>query len=156
ILNGGVDLRIISELGAWGSKGHQGPEFIVLDDGQIKSIADLKGKVVAVSARGSGFHYAMLANLKKAGLEDKKDFTIVEARLPAMEAMLREKKVDMVIGTIPFLTQMRAKGNVRTLFKPEDAMGDVQSLLNVARTEFLAQNRAAVTDFLEDYLIGLR
>jgi sulfonate transport system substrate-binding protein len=156
ILNGGVDLKVISELGAWGSKGHQGPEFIVLDDGPIKSIADLKGKVIAVSARGSGFHYAMLANLKKAGLEDKRDFTIVEARLPAMEAMLREKKVDMVIGTIPFLAQMRAKGNVRTLFKPEDAMGDVQSLLNVARTEFLAQHRAEVTDFLEDYLIGLR
>jgi len=156
ILNGGIDLKVINDLGMWGSKGHQGPEFMVLTDSGINSINDLKGKVLATSARGSGFHYAMLANLKKAGLTDKKDFTVVEVRIPAMEAALREKKVDLIIGTPPFLYIMEKKGGVKRLFKPEDEMGDVQSLLNVARSDFLKENRAAVVDFLEDYVTALR
>ncbi len=155
IQNGGLDIKVISDLGGWGSKGHRGPEYVVLSDSPIKTLADLKGKVLATSARGSGFHYAMVANLKKAGLSDKTDFTIVEVRLPAMEATLREKKVDLITATAPFLQIAEAKGGLRTLFKPEDAMGDVQSLLNVARSDFLKDNRAAVVDFLEDYIIAL-
>ncbi len=155
ILNGGIDIKVINELGRWGSEGHQGPVFMVLDDSPIKSVKDLKGKILSTSAKGSGFHYAMLANLKKAGLSDKKDFTVVEVRIPAMEAALRQKKVDLIIGTPPFLYIMEKKGGVRRLFKPEEAMGDVQSLLNVARTEFLKKNPKVVVDFLEDYLIAL-
>ncbi len=155
ILNGNIDIKVINELGRWGSEGHQGPVFLVLDDGPIKSVKDLKGKILATSAKGSGFHYAMLANLKKVGLSDKKDFTVVEVRIPAMEAALRQKKVDLIIGTPPFLYITEKKGGVRRLFKPEEAMGDVQSLMNVARTEFLKKHPDVVVDFLEDYLIAL-
>jgi len=156
IQNGGIDLKVINDLGGWSSKGYQGPEYLVLDDSPIKSITDLKGKVLATSAKGSGFHYAMLANLKKAGLSDKTDFTVVEVRLPAMEAALREKKVDLITATAPFLQIAKAKGGVRSLFKPEDAMGDVQSLVNVATASFLKKHGDVVVDFLEDYIIALQ
>lgn len=155
IASGGLDIKVISDVGAWSSKGHKGPEFVVLEDSGIKSISDLKGKILATSARGTGFHFAMEANLRKAGLQEKRDYTVVEARIPAMEAMLRQKKADLVIGIVPFIHQMEKKGNIRSLFKPEDAMGDVQSLVNVARTEFLTKNREAVIDFLEDYVAAL-
>ncbi|MBI5112265.1 MAG: ABC transporter substrate-binding protein [Rhodovulum sp.] len=156
ILNGGLDLKVIADVAGWSSKGHQGPEYLVRADSGIATLADLRGKVLATSARGSGFHYAMLANLKKAGLVEKTDFTVVEVRLPAMEATLREKKVDLVTATPPFLQTMERNGGVRRLFRPEDAMGEVQSLVHVARAEFLREQRAAVVDFLEDSIRALR
>ena len=156
IINGGLDIKIISDVSGWAAEGHQGPEYIVREDSPIKSLADLKGKVLATNALGSGFHYAMVAALKKIGLREKADYTVVEVRLPAMEATLREGRVDLATAMPPFLYAMENRGGVRRLFKPEDAMGDVQSLVNVGRTEFLRENRAAVVDFLEDYLISLR
>ncbi len=156
IINGGLDIKIISGLAAWGSKGHQGPEYVVLDKSPIKTLTDLKGKVLAVPARGTGFHYAMVSNLKKAGLTENKDYTVVEVRVPGMGAALKSGKVDLATAVPPFLYAMEKDIGVRRLFKPEDAMGDVQSIFNIGRTEFLNNNKAAVTDFMEDYLIALR
>lgn len=156
LINGGLDLKVISDVSGWASGGHQGPEYVVREDSPIKSLPDLKGKVLATNALGSGFHYAMVAALKKVGLREKADYTVVEVRLPAMEATLREGRVDLATAMAPFLYAMESRGGVRRLFKPEDAMGDVQSLINVGRTEFLRENRAAVVDFLEDYVTALR
>jgi hypothetical protein len=43
-------------------------------------VADLKGKVVATNAAGSAVDIASRYMLKKGGLEDKRDYTTVEAR----------------------------------------------------------------------------
>lgn len=156
IINGNLDMKVISDVAGWGSKGHQGPEMVVLADSPIKSAADLKGKVLAVTAKGTGFHYALLANLRKAGLKENTDFTVVEVRIPAMDAALREGRVHLITTVPPFLYISEKKGGVRRLFRPEDAMGDVQSLVNVGRTDFLRKNSAAMVDFMEDYLIALK
>ena len=84
IINGGLDIKIISGLAQWRSKGHQGPEYVVLADSPIRKLTDLKGKVLAVPARGTGLHYAMVANLIKAGLNEEKDYTMVGVRVPGM------------------------------------------------------------------------
>ena len=156
IINGGLDIKIISGLAQWSSKGHQGPEYVVLADSPIRKLTDLKGKVLAVPARGTGFHYAMVANLKKAGLTEEKDYTVVEVRVPGMGAALKSRRADLVTAVPPFLYLMEKKIGIRRLFKPEDAMGVVQSIFNIGRTEFLNKHGAAVTDFMEDYLIGLK
>lgn len=155
IMNGGIDLKVISDVSSWGSHGYQGPEMVVKSDSGINSVADLKGKVLAVTAKGTGFHYALLANLRKAGLQQN-DVTIVEVGIAAMDAALREGRVDLITTAAPFLFQSEQKGGVKRLFKPEDAMGDVQSLVLVASANILKKNPQAVTDFLEDYIIGLR
>ena len=36
------------------------------------------------------------AMLRKHGLEDKRDYTVIEAPFPTMQAMLAEKKADLV------------------------------------------------------------
>ena len=71
---------------------------MVLNDGPIKKVEDLKGKVIATNAVGSAVDVAMRAMLRKYGLEDKRDYTVVEAPFPTMRAMLAEKKVDLVPG----------------------------------------------------------
>ena len=54
------------------------------------------------NAAGSAVDVAMRAMLRKFGLEDKRDYTIVECAVPTMRAMLAEKKVDMIPAVVPF------------------------------------------------------
>lgn len=155
ILNGGIDMKVISDITRWGSQGHQSVEMIVKSDSGINSVADLKGKIVAVTAKGTGFHYALLAHLRKAGLKTN-DVTIVEVGRAAMDAALREGRVHMIVSAAPFLFETERKGGVKRLGTPEDVMGEVQAIVLVGNTNFLKKNSAAVQDFLEDYIIGLR
>lgn len=155
IINGGLDLKVIADISMWGSRGHQGPEMVVKAGSGINSIPDLKGKILAVTAKGTGFHYALLAGLRKAGLKAD-DVTIVEVGIAAMDAALRENRVHLITTVPPFLYQTEAKGGVKRLFKPEDAMGDVQSLVLVGSTPFLKKNSEVMKDFMEDYIIALR
>jgi NitT/TauT family transport system substrate-binding protein len=156
VLNARLDIKVVSDLAQWGANGHQGPVYMVLADSGIKTPADLKGKVLATNGRGGGLHTAMVAMLKKAGLKENEDYTVVEVRFPAMEATLRSKQADLITVLQPFLFDIKAKGGTRDLFKPEDSMGTVQALVNVGRTEFLKANREVLVDFFEDYLRALR
>jgi NitT/TauT family transport system substrate-binding protein len=155
IINGGLDIKVISDITKWGSHGHQSVEMIVKADSGINSAADLKGKVLAVTAKGTGFHYALLAHLRKAGLKPS-DYTIAEVGRPAMDPALREGRVDLIVTAAPFLFVTEKKGGVKRLFTPEDAMGEVQSLVMVGRTSFLKEHPDVIKDFLEDYILGLR
>ena len=156
ILNAKLDLKVVSDLAQWGVPGYQGPVYMVLEDSGIKTPADLKGKTLAVNVLGAGVHYALTAMMRKTGLKEKADYTVVEVRFPAMEATLREKKVDLISILPPFYYEAKARGGVRDLFTAGDAMGRIQALFNVARGDFLKANRAAVADFFEDYLRALR
>ena len=51
-------------------------------------------------AAGSAVDVAMRAMLRKNGLEDKRDYTVVEAPFPAMRAMLADKKVEVTEAEI--------------------------------------------------------
>jgi sulfonate transport system substrate-binding protein len=94
--------------------------------------------------------------LKKAGLEDKRDYTTVEAPLPTMKAMLMEKKADLIPAVLPFSLDPELRKVSRTLFTGRDAVGITQfSTLN-ARRSFISKNRAAMVDFMEDSLRIIR
>src|SRR5260370_23527292 len=94
IQNAGMDdLRVIADEFQDGNVGFYSNEFMVLADGPIKKIEDLKGKAVATNAAGSAVDIPMRAMLRKHGLADKRDYTIVEAPFPTMPAILAENKV---------------------------------------------------------------
>jgi NitT/TauT family transport system substrate-binding protein len=94
----------------------------------------------------------MRAMLRKYGLEDKRDYTVVEAPFPTMRAMLAEKKVDLVPMVRPFSADPELRKIGRTLFDTKDAVGVSQFSIWVARKSFIDKNRAALTDFMEDSL----
>lgn len=153
IQNAGLeDLRIISDEFQDGVPGYHTNEFMVLTDGPIKSVADLKGKVVATNAAGSAVDIAMRAMLKKHGLEDKRDYTVVEAQFPTMRAMLAEKKVDLIPAVLPFSLDPELRKIARPLFSSRDAVGISQFIMWNARKSFIDKNRAAMVDFMEDTL----
>jgi NitT/TauT family transport system substrate-binding protein len=90
--------------------------------------------------------------LRKFGLEDKRDYTIVESAFPTMRAMLSEKKVDMIPAVIPFSYDPELRRIGRTLFVQRDAIGVTDMIVWTARKPFLDKNRAAMVDFMEDTL----
>ncbi len=153
VQNAGLsDLRIVADEFQDGVTGYYSQEYMVLKDGPIQKIEDLKGKVLATNAEGSAVDVAMKAMLHKHGLEPKRDYTVIEAPFPAMRAMLSEKKVDLIPAVLPFSYDPALRSIGRDLFVARDALGVSDFVTWQARKPFLDKNRAAVVDFLEDSL----
>jgi ABC-type nitrate/sulfonate/bicarbonate transport system substrate-binding protein len=147
-----TDLRIIADEFQDGVEGYFTEPYLVRRDSGINSVEDLKGKVIASNGIGSGVDMAMRAMLRRHGLEDKHDYSVVEVQFPNMKAVLMERKVDMIVVPAAFAHDPELDKAVRVLFTQREAMGPTQFALWTARTPFLEKNRAAVVDFLEDAL----
>src|SRR4029079_14051718 len=103
VQNAGIsDLRVVADGFRDGVPGYFSNQFFVRKDSGIAKIEDLKGKVLVTNAVGAGVDIAMKAGLKKHGLIDKRDFTVIEAPFPTMSAMLNETKADLATAVMPF------------------------------------------------------
>jgi NitT/TauT family transport system substrate-binding protein len=157
IQNAGLeDLRIVGDQFIDGSSGHYSNEYFVLTDGPIRRVEDLRGKVLATNTVGSGVDVAMRVMLRKHGLEDKRDYTVIEAPFPTMKAILMQKKVDLATAVAPFAFDPELKQVAHPLFTQRDALGPTQMLVWVARAPFLQKNRPAMVDFMQDALRVVR
>ncbi len=157
IHNAGMDdLRIIADQLQDGVPDHATTQYYVLNDSPIRKVEDLKGKVVSSNAAGSAVDVAMRAMLAKHGLQDKRDYTHLEAPLPTMKAILLGKKADLIPSVVPFQfdPELRSKG--RVLFTQRDALGMSQMIVWTARKSFIDKNRAALVDFMEDAIRVVR
>jgi NitT/TauT family transport system substrate-binding protein len=153
IQNAGIDdLQVIADEFQDGAPGFYSDEFFVRKDSGIDKIEDLRGKIAATNATGSGIDIAMKAMLRKHGLEDKRDYTTIEAPFPAMAAMLAEKKVDVAPGVLPFSLNPTLREVNKVLFTQQQGVGRTQMSMWTARKSFIDKNRAALVDFMEDVL----
>ncbi len=82
--------------------------------GEIKSIADLKGKKVAVNAVGAGTEYWLAQALAKGGLT-MKDVTLIGMPFPNIPPALANGALDAAIVTEPLVTINKDKGVVAVL-----------------------------------------
>jgi sulfonate transport system substrate-binding protein len=157
VQNAGLsDVRVIADEIQDGAPGFYTNSFVVPNDSDIKTVADLKGKVIATNSAGSAVDIAVRAMLIKAGLDDKKDVTIVEAGFANMKAMLKEKKIAFAPAVLPFSEDPELLAANHPLFTQRDSMGTSELSFLVARKGFIEKNRAAMVDFLEDYLRSVR
>ena len=83
-------------------------------------------------------------------MADGKDYQIVELRFPAMLPSLLEKKVDAAILIPPFYLPAEKNPALKPLFAVDDVFGPNETVMWAVRSDFLAKNRAALVDFLED------
>jgi sulfonate transport system substrate-binding protein len=150
------DLKLVTDDYQDGVEGNYSSEFMVRQDSPIRSVDDLKGKVVAVNAVGGGSDIGLRVMLRRHGLEDRRDYSVIETQFPNMPAMLEERKIDLASLVAPYAQRLRERGAARPLFTMHDALGRTQSLANVARAGFLEKNRAVLLDFFEDYVRALR
>ena len=151
IVNAGLNLRVIADELQDGVPGYYSNQYLVRKDSPIKTVDDLKGKILGVNAKGSGTDIPMRAMLRKHNISDS-DVTIVEAPIPAMPAMLADRKIDLGALPLPFTADPRVKANDRILFQQRDAAGISPLAFWAARASWIAKHRAALVDFLEDVL----
>jgi len=156
VLNGHMeDLRVVADGFQDGVEGHYTGDYLVLKESPIRTIEDLKGKTVASNGIGGATDMGIRALLRQHGLEDKRDYTVVEAQFPSMRAMLEERKIDLVGVVPPFAYDPRLKESARVLFRMKDGLGTTQMIVIAARTGFLEPNRVVLYDFFEDFVRAL-
>ena len=83
-------------------------------DLDIKSVADLKGKKVAIQ-KATIIHWGLITALKNAGLSEK-DITIVDLKNADQLAAIAAKSVDAVFGA-DFLLPLEDKGVAKIFYK---------------------------------------
>jgi NitT/TauT family transport system substrate-binding protein len=118
---GGLDV-VASAGQAIEVKGNPTTHVIVRKDSGIKSVGDLKGKVIAAPTLGAVIHVATLNWLKKNGV-DPASIRGVEVPFPHRGDQLKAGNVDAVEALEPFAGALIAAGNV-SLGDPLLAAGD--------------------------------
>lgn len=157
IENAGMDdLRVIADDFQDGVDGSYSDEIMVLKDSPIKTVEDLKGKVASSNGAGGAVDVALRVMLKKHGLEDKRDLSIIEVSMGNVKSALASHKVDATTTAIPFSQDPELRKIARTLFTQKDALGPSQMILWAAREDFIAKNRAALVDLLADTIRARR
>jgi NitT/TauT family transport system substrate-binding protein len=84
--------------------------------GQVKSLKDLKGMKIGVSAPGSSTHNLVKQLLSKAGLDPNKDAAIVGVGLGAQAiAALKSGQIDAISNTDPVMTKLEQDNAIKLL-----------------------------------------
>ena len=156
VSNAGLDVKVVADIIQDGVPGFHSETWLVLADSGITSPAGLKGKRIGTNAIGSAADTAMRAVMFKAGLQDRRDFVTIQAAFASMLALLDEKKVDAAPILQPALSEAIKNPKYRALFTSKDGIGRTDLVFLLGEAGFLAKNRAAVQDFVEDYIRAQR
>jgi sulfonate transport system substrate-binding protein len=146
---------IVADVYQDGHPGFATNTFLVLKDSPIKTVADLKGKKVAINAFGSAVDIVLRVALKRANLDPKNDLEIVEITFPNIGPALRDHRIDCGILVIPFLPLEIAKGDLRPLFTGADTLGPNEVAFMAASDPFIKAHPEALRALLADYVSAL-
>jgi ABC-type nitrate/sulfonate/bicarbonate transport system substrate-binding protein len=126
----------------------------LLADGELTDYADLRGRPVAINARGGGSEIQLDRALARGGLT-LADVDVKEVPFPDMLPSLVNRNLDAAIVIEPFLALGLARGAFE-VFKPVgDFYPDHQIAVLLYSPQFAAQREPAQR-FMVAYLRGLR
>ena len=143
-----LDVRIIAQVLSTDVAGFAATYFWVHKD-EVAKIEDLKGKVIAVNGRGTAVGAAAVLMMRRKGFKES-DYQIVEVAFQNMLASLESKRVDAAYLLRPWDQQAAKNAALKPLFGMGDVYGRNETGMWAAKAEFVAKNRAALVDFLED------
>lgn len=155
VSQGALDVRIVAPLHS--EKPPVSTPLVVrkalYDDGSVRSVAELKGRRVAINSKGSAVEYWLYAALATGGLTPA-DIDVVVMSFQDAAVALANGSIDGALIGEPDVTRAELAGNIVRL--TEDFVDDIQVTAVYFRTAFLEQNRPAVEKFLAAYLRGAR
>jgi ABC-type nitrate/sulfonate/bicarbonate transport system substrate-binding protein len=146
----GIDLTIVASISRESVKGFS-TTYMVKDQSPIRSISDMKGKLVGINAYHSSIELWIKLAAKGAGLNPDTDirFTVVE--FPQQGQALRSDQIAVGAFPQPFAALEQEKGGLRVLFSATDAAPfDQETQLLFMRRAVLDKSPQAVRDFLSD------
>jgi NitT/TauT family transport system substrate-binding protein len=146
-----LEVRIIGQLLSDGVPGNYRTWWWVRG-AEIAKIEDLKGKTLAINARGANPDAALRMMMNRHGMADGKDYQIVEVRFPNMLAALESKRVDAAILIPPFYLPAEKNPALKPLFAVDEVFGPNETIMMAVRADYLAKKRAALVDLLEDHI----
>jgi len=149
----GIKVKFVAGVMQGKKDQHSGELYVVLADGGIQSLKDLKGKILAVNTKGSAIAAYLLAGLKRVGIGEK-DVTLVEMDWPNMGNALRAKTVDMATLLDPYYTMEKTKGNIKLVFNAYEIIPEMQFLSVWFAEDYLKKYPEVVRAFLSDFQIA--
>ncbi len=145
----GVTAKLIASVSRESSRGFS-TSYYVKESSPIKSVADLKGKIVGINGFYTSGHLWLKTALEKNGLAET-DVTIAPVPFPAMQEALEAGKVDVGQFPQPFAAVVEKQMKVRKIFDAKYGVPFDEELIVLAgKDEFLKKNATAVRAFLAD------
>ena len=129
--------------------GHRyGSAVVVRNKGPVHSVADLKGRTVAIPSRFSDERLILFRAMKVAGLKAG-DIKMVEMAPPDVSGALAAGAIDGFSMGEPFPSQAEMGGFGRVLFQARDYWPDYMSCILVVRQDLIDQRPDAVQTLVD-------
>ncbi|HEY7067670.1 MAG TPA: ABC transporter substrate-binding protein [Chloroflexota bacterium] len=154
----GVDIKLVADKGS-ATPGHGFQALLyrkdLVDSGQVRTPADLRGRRMGVSARGISVEVALATWLKRAGLT-MDDVEPVEMGFPDQINALANGSLDGTISIEPFLTRILDL-NVGTVYQRTDELIPGYQVAEVFYSgQFMREQPDVARRFMIAYLKGVR
>jgi NitT/TauT family transport system substrate-binding protein len=138
---GGVDLVMVGSM-------YDGMLFDLIADKNIRTTLDLRGKKIGISRFGGSSHYAVVAMVKKMGLNPAKDVIIVQAGTDRMRASaIVNGAIHATVVTPPVDQKYKDLGIHKLLSIKDLGIPYVNDAIVVSRG-YYRENRGIVRNFL--------
>jgi len=123
--------------------------LLVRPDGPVKSVADLKGRKVAVTTVNSLTAWLVSELSRQQGWGPNGIDVVPLGATPGQFAALKTHQIDGLVADIATLLQAEANGNGKVLFRFGDLVKDFHIHVIFATDKLMAQRPDAVRAFLE-------
>jgi NitT/TauT family transport system substrate-binding protein len=147
-VNAGVKMRAV-----WGISNKM--PYALISRPQIKTVADLKDKKIAVSSRGSLSEFLAAYVLKHRGLDPQKDVTYLPiGGVPTRFAAVQSGSVDASLISAAHFEKARQSG-LNLLFMLEDLIAEWPLDIIYLREDYLANREPEFRAYLKAYRQGV-
>jgi len=127
----------------------------LVESGQVKSMRDLKGRKVAIFAKGNIQHYLLGKMLEEVGLRiDDVDLSYLTG--PNMVGAYRNKAIDAAYSAEPWPARFEEQGIAVRFRSPDQVrgLGHVQAAVIIYSSKFISERRAVAQRWMTAYLKG--
>ncbi len=129
----------------------------LVDSGQVKSVKDLKGRRVALLAKGAIHAYMLGKMAEEVGLRIT-DFELIYMGAPEQRAAFETKAVDASIIVEPWAARLEEQGLAVKFRLPEQVkgLGPVQIAGIIYSGKFMMERRPVAQRWMNAYIKGAR